>query len=1116
MNETASLADHAPSRFFALRTPLLSFDELLNWGANLEAPAAGDDPNRLTAALAADRARLRARLRNVVAAPLVREALFVASPDLDEHLDIWRREPDSKRGQKIERALVRYLARMAGRATPFGLCAGCSLGRLGAQTRLALGGQAGYLRHSRLDMDYLALLVDALVRDPAVRNRVTFRPNSSLYRAAGRVRYVESRQDGKERSYHLVALEPTDYLDATLNRAAVGARPEMLAQALVTCEVSFADALAYIDELIDNQILVPDLALPLTGSEPIHPLVQALGQNEATAARADILAQVRDELAALDSTGLGIAPDRYRALRQRLESLPAPIELSRLFQVDLIKPAPDLTLGAAVLAELARGVRVLERLTSRPRDDALTRFRDAFVGRYEEREVPLVEALDDDAGIGFPVGQDAAAPLLQGLRFPAEPAAGAWSARDDFLLGKLSETLLQGARELVLEAGDLEALAVKEPLPLPDAFAVTAVLAADSQAALDAGEFRVLLEGAGGPSGARLFGRFCHSDPSLQQEVQRHVRAEEALRPDCVFAEIVHLPQGRLGNISARPVLRGYEIPYLGHSGAPPAQQLPITDLQLSVRGGRLVLRSARLDREVVPRLTNAHNYIGQGFGAYQLLCLLQDQGTAAALGWDWGALRNAPFLPRVTTGRLVLARARWRLHKDELRRLGKAERNARFRAVQSLRAQRRLPRQVALADGDNTLPIDLDNVLCVDAFVHAVKEREEALLIELFPGPEQLCARGPDGRFVHELIVPFVRKSPASARNGAQGAPAGNDDVGHVFEPDGQARKHDLRPFLANALNEPAQRRFTPGSEWLYVKLYTGMAAADQVLREVIAPLRDEALGTGAADRWFFIRYSDPDWHVRLRFHGKAERLCGELLPALDAAVKPLLQDGTLWRVQLDTYEREAERYGGALGIELAEQFFQVDSQAVLELLELLDPGDQGTDERWRLALCGIHRLLTDFDFTLSERLQVLEAARASYAGEWKVDRDLEQKLSARFRKERHTLEALVLPDGPGTRPLAPGLSVLARRSVELAPFVAEIKAAAQTGGLSVPLTKLAGSFMHMHVNRLLRSQQRQQELVLYDFLKRMYSSAVARAAESRALPREFVGARRRSEVGA
>src|SRR5262249_54202256 len=128
----------APSGFFALRTPLLPFDELLAWGDGLEAPAAVADPARLETAIAVDRGRLRDRLRAAVSRAEVRDALFVASPDLDEGLGHWACAPESDRGQKVERALVRYFQRMAGRATPFGLCSGCSVGTLDGETRLIL------------------------------------------------------------------------------------------------------------------------------------------------------------------------------------------------------------------------------------------------------------------------------------------------------------------------------------------------------------------------------------------------------------------------------------------------------------------------------------------------------------------------------------------------------------------------------------------------------------------------------------------------------------------------------------------------------------------------------------------------------------------------------------------------------------------------------------------------------------------------------------------------------------------------------------------------------------------------------------------------------------------
>src|SRR5262249_28748490 len=209
-------------------------------------------------------------------------------------------------------------------------------------------------------------------------------------------------------------------------------------------------------------------------------------------------------------------------------------------------------------------------------------------------------------------------------------------------------------------------------------------------AALAEGRYAVLLKGAAGPSGAPLLGRFCHADPALHQAVLEHLQAEEARKPDAVFAEVVHLPQGRVGNILSRPVFRRHEIPFLGRSGALPEHQIPVTDLLVSVVGQRIVLRSRRLGREVVPRLTSAHNFVRGSLGVYRFLCVLQSQGLASGLGWSWVALDSAPFLPRVRTGRLILARARWRMGEAEIQALAKPQGAERFLAVQRFPADPR------------------------------------------------------------------------------------------------------------------------------------------------------------------------------------------------------------------------------------------------------------------------------------------------------------------------------------------------------------------------------------------------------------------------------------------
>jgi thiopeptide-type bacteriocin biosynthesis protein len=376
---------------------------------------------------------------------------------------------------------------------------------------------------------------------------------------------------------------------------------------------------------------------------------------------------------------------------------------------------------------------------------------------------------------------------------------------------------------------------------------------------------------------------------------------------------------------------------------------------------------------------------------------------------------------------------------------------------------------------------IDLDNVLSLETLAHEVRGWTSVPLVEMVPGPDQLCASGPEGQFTHQIIVPFVRPSPQPATQPTtQRAPK--------TQPATRLATHPTQRSAA----APCTRRFPPGSEWLYVKLFTGTATADQVLLPVARAI-GSSLADGGADQWFFIRYGDPDWHLRLRVHGTPDRLLHEMLPLLHRVTEPLLDAGLVWRVQLDSYEREVERYGGEAGIRLAERVFHADSDAVLDVVRQL-PGDAGAELRWRVALRGIDLLFDDLGLTLEQKRVIARRARGGYGSEFGVDGTFSREVSRRFRQERSSVEAVLDSHRKPPPELAPSLRVLHWRSIVLAPAAQELRALADAGRLSVDLSELAISLAHMHVNRMLRSAQRAQELVLYELLDRAYSSQAAR----------------------
>lgn len=1063
--------------FFGFRTPLFSHAEWQAWNAGLRASSDHANPEQFAQSYAHDRRILRDRLQSLIARPEILEALQVASPDLVDSLPRWSQEPDSEKGQRSEMALVRYFGRMCHRPTPFGLFAGHGMGRIGNATRLEVAPRGEWWRHSRLDMGYLCDLVVEIQKDPKLRESLEFRPNSSLYRIGNRFRYGRIEMKDGNRHAHLVGVKSDMPLEAVLNRAKYGSDLADLAHSLLADDLPMEEVRRYLDELIDQQILVSELEPAPTGPEPLRGLIRIFERSASTHPVANALAKVALLLDNLDAKGLGNSPSAYRELISVLRGLPATMNRSKLWQVDLFLPAPRVTLGPSFQEEMLGAMELIHRITPKNAQDPFKAFKESFRQRYDQRWVPLAEALDPECGVGYfgAKGNVAlATPLLDGIAINAkapdrseELGLQPWEVH---LLKRLMELRTVRGLTLELTEEDIAPLTDNRPGdPIPHSFSCMVELSGSSPSALDAGKHMTLIHGAWGPSVARMFGRFCHGDPGLLVEVQRHVKEEERLRPHAIFAEIAHLPEGRMGNVLARPVLRAFEIPYLGRSGAPPEQWISLEDLYVGLIGDRVVLWSRQLNREIVPRLSSAAAYQDRGTDLYRFLASLQDQGVLGFLGFSWGSLTREATLPRVVCGKLVLARAQWRWNHGELEVIRKAEgAKGRFLAMQNLREAREQPRHVVLADFDNELPVDLDNVLAVEALWNVIKARESALLLEDFPGGDQLVAIGPEGAFKHQLVLTFLA------------------------EPE----KPESAP-IPPILTEPHVLQ-TPGSEWLFAKLYMGLHTAETLLSGTLGEWIQSVLISGDADRWFFLRYSDPEPHLRLRFHGDPGRIWGRVLTGLKETIDPFVTSGSVWRLQLDTYEPELVRYGGLANIERAERIFMADSEAVLKILSSF-PEEEAIQTRWRLALVSADEFYTSAGLPVAKRLHLAQTQCASFGRQFALtDHSVIRQLGARFRAERELLATLLDPPPTAAGPLAEGSAILRTRTRQIRPLFLEQEQLAATGGLTASLEEMLESFIHMSVNRLLTSAQRAQEMVIYQFLARWYESQIGRARQS------------------
>ena len=175
--------------------------------------------------------------------------------------------------------------------------------------------------------------------------------------------------------------------------------------------------------------------------------------------------------------------------------------------------------------------------------------------------------------------------------------------------------------------------------------------------------------------------------------------------------------------------------------------------------------------------------------------------------------------------------------------------------------------------------------------------------------------------------------------------------------------KRSNGRYYSSSSLRKPPPRKFVLGDEWLYYKLYCGAKTADQLLKEVVGPAVESLYAQELIDKWFFIRYKDDDYHLRLRFHANKSENTGKIIALFREKSEYFLHNQLLWRVQTDTYQRELERYGYHT-IECAESLFCVNSEMVLDYLSTEEEDEQiEKKDRWFLGLKVLTLCLTGSD---------------------------------------------------------------------------------------------------------------------------------------------------------
>jgi hypothetical protein len=784
----------------------------------------------------------RAELRRICADDRLRFGLLLASPTLDGRLGSFLRAtgPLDKRGRKTERSLLSYLYRTACKTSPFSTFTGVALGRFEpGGDRAAPPGLTGisgtWSSHPRVNVVALARLAESIAADEGLRGDLLVSPASGWNADDDLVRYVRRSRDvggddtavsfdaARDRLYFLRRSGALEALLGRLRDQGSARHRDLVALLADRYGATPGDAEHYLSTLIQLGILqLTGLDIDVHAPDPVRDFQHAL--RAVARPWADRVADLLDgPISLLErypdgdlTTRRGLLADLRRDLTAVLDALGAPdASLPQTLLYEDVRAREDSVacdtaewqdLAAQPLAALGRvlpafDVALPHRLT----------LRGFFLARYGaggrcDDVLKLVHDFHEDIFDQYlrltsdrPAAPDGAPlPEENWLRLPQLTALD--RARAAFIAQMRARyaALPADAGELELDDAALdEVAACLEPLGAEYAPQSHFVQLAAGRA----DPLVVLNDSFGGL--CFPFTRFTHcfdgeqgagDADGLSALLRRALRERQP--SGAVFAEVT--AGAATTNLNLHGRLTDYEIVCPGEPGrAPREARIDLDDLFVEHEPGtdRLVLRSRRLDREVIPV------YFGYLLPMVlpeipRTLLLLSPTSRAALDVWRAVAPTadgdGVARRPRVRYRSLVLARRSWTAPLGALPPRAAVEPDAQwFLAWQRWRIAHGLPDRVFATvrrpegdagpagwfGGGKPQYVDFDSPLSLVALEGLAADGGDRVTFEeMLPAPEELHVVSEGGRHVAEVALEIL-PPPAGPRAGTR--PAIHEEVG-------------------------------------------------------------------------------------------------------------------------------------------------------------------------------------------------------------------------------------------------------------------------------------------------------------------------------------------------
>ncbi|MFH9826462.1 lantibiotic dehydratase [Streptomyces bobili] len=836
--------------------------------------------------------RWQAWLRDVWSMTEVADTIEQASPLLAQQINTLcsAARPETRQLRRAVVSVMRYVLRMTGRATPNGLFAGIAPASFGTQAGWTWG--EWHRTVVRADGDWIADLIARAEAIPELLRNLGVVANNTAYVRGDRliVPYPPRSRRTEDNPAAEVSLRYTAAVRVAIDAAA---SPVPISTVVGRVRTELPDVARdrverLVASLIQRGILISSLHAPSSSLDVLDHLVEQAQAADAPPAAVLVtdLRAVRDAIAQHNQV---LAPADGRrlltALRQKMTALST--VKTQPFTLDLRMDC-SLTLPPQVAREAERAATVLARLTAYPfGTPAWKDFHNRFFERHGINSlVPVRDVVDSDAGLGFPAGYRDAEPEQR----------EALTSRERRLISLAQAAVLDGRDEICLDEDLIRSLVVGDPdtMQVPAHTELRFQIRATSQAALGEGDFTLHGIAPSRGIGTTIGRSLGLLTPEDQARVASMLEELPVNAPGALPTQVSFTPLDRGdANVTHVAELLPSVISLAEHRPVD-TRTITLDDLAVGCDRRRLYLVSLSRACLLDPMTLHALDLRGHTPPLARFLTEISRSQTAVLTVFPWVSATALPYLPRVRYGRAILSPARWRLDRSELpdRRASWEEWHKR---AAEWRTRRRVPDDVALTEGDQVLPLDLSERAHLALLRAHLDANESAVLTEA-----ECDADWFDGR-AHEIIALMTATRPPQWPT--------------------------VPPITADQLVTRDHGHLPGAAPWLLVKLYGHVERQPEILGRHLPELLAQ---WDEPPTWWYMRYRDPRWHLRLRIAIPDPQAFAPTAQRVGAWTAGLRRAGLLTDMHFATSYPETGRWGTGPLMSLAEDVFAADSRTL------------------------------------------------------------------------------------------------------------------------------------------------------------------------------------------